>query len=236
MSLFDSTRVSPLPDKCAYVGGIESSDGLACCPSECGVCETGCKSDKHPSYTWGTSGSHDYGSGSDSSSDSGDSGWWGKRRLTIKDSASGDSSDSGDYTNNGCGVKRRRRLTWSSSDSSDSGDGSGDYCDCGPGYVGGDSSDSGDRRRRGLTWGSESKDSSDDGCDCGNGRRLTYDKYDSSSSDDCDCNCECECECVPEEVPEPEPSCCADDIVVDGERCDVVGTAPCFLGMHASTT
>ena len=184
------------------IPGIESSDGLACCPSECDSCDV-CSS-RRLNY--------------DSSSDDSGSGCGGRRRLTVRGS---DSSKSRDLTENYCGVLSRRRLTnYDSSDSKDSG-GYEDYCECGSGS-------SGYRRLRGLTY--DSSDSGDS-CNCGAGRRLTYyyggggDSSDSGDgNDDCNCECECECECTPE-VPEvPEPVCCA------SESCDVTGSAPCFFG------
>lgn len=178
------------------IPGVESSNGIACCPPECGECEIDCGSSRRLS--------EDNSGGS-------------KRRLTLTNS--GDSSDSSELTDSLCGIYRRRRLTYSrdsSSDSEDSGH-SDVYCDCGS-------------SRRSLTWGqsSDSKDS----CDCGLGRRLTSDSHDSngSSDSDDDCNCECECECEPDPTPEPEFECCATTIANTGEKCDVVGTAPCALG------
>lgn len=191
------------------IPGVESSDGLACCPSECSSCDT-CGSRRLTYY-----GNND-SSSNDSSSECG-----GRRRLTVK---GGESSR--DLTENYCGVLRRRRLTYygggsDSSDSSDSGDYE-DYCECG-------SSNNEYRRLRGLAG--SSSDSGDSSCNCGAGRRLTYYGGDSSDSqDDCNCECECECECTPE-VPEiPEPSCCADEIINNGKPCDVTGSAPCFYG------
>lgn len=206
------------------IPGVESSNGLACCPSGCDVCNVDCKSSRRLS-----------GGGSSDSSDDNGSGCGGKRRLSIAGGGSA-SSDSGDLTDNYCGVLSRRRLTYyggngsgseSGSESNDSGDFE-DYCDC-------DSGGSSRRRLRGLTWyGDSGSSDSGDSCNCGAGRRLTYyggDPGDSGGSgdsgDDCNCECECECECVPE-VPE-EPSCCADDIIETGDPCDVTGAAPCYF-------
>lgn len=264
--------------------GIEY-DGVGCCPSECGVCETDCKSRRRQL----TFGSADLSSSSDDCLGSG----FGLRRILFgsADSPSVDSLDSVDLTNKSCGIlKKRIPVRDSSSDSldigfdsldggvdsldggfgfgsssSDSGDGVYEtFCDCGAdlgksidasvsasasgdsgdllGDVFGDSAgdDNGDlgdfvdgftRRRRLTGFGPlDSSGSSDDCCDCGLGRRLTFDSYDSfgisGSSDSADFGCACECECTCEPPVIPDLDCCLDD------PCDETGSAPCKYGKN----
>jgi len=235
--------------------GVQSFDGLACCPAECGSCDT-CGTRR---LTF-----------EDSDSDE----CFGKRRNLVVDkvdrsltggsdsfdfpTASSDSFDAVPEVPDLCGVlRKRRRLTLGSVDSFDLGSGSSDsidggfedFCDCGIPDLGssasldasasvdsldvGGSTDSVDgllggfTRRRDLTF-LESSDSGD-GCDCGFGRRLTFGSFDKDSSDDCGCFCECECTCPPVD-PVPDLSCCADAILGDGNLCSVVGAAPCVIG------